>query len=58
MIQSKLIENTAINIVRKIQDSGFEAYFAGGCVRDRLLGIDSNDIDIATSAKPQDIESL
>ncbi len=58
MIQSKLIENTAIDIVKKIQDSGFEAYFAGGCVRDRLLGMECNDIDIATSAKPKDIESL
>lgn len=49
---------TAKEIVKKLQENGFEAYFAGGYVRDLLLGIKSSDIDIVTSAKPDQIESI
>jgi poly(A) polymerase len=45
-------------IVEKLQDNGFEAYFAGGCVRDMLLSRESNDYDIATSAKPGEVKKL
>lgn len=40
----------ATSICKLLQDSGFQAVFAGGYVRDSILGIKSNDIDIATSA--------
>jgi len=48
----------AVEIVRKLKDNGHEAVFAGGCVRDMLLEIDYNDIDIATSATPDEVEKL
>ena len=48
----------ALSIVEELQQKGFEAYFAGGCVRDYLLKLDFQDIDIATSAYPEDIENL
>lgn len=48
----------AISIVKKLQDAGHIAYFAGGWVRDFLLGHPSDDIDIATSAAPQEVEAL
>lgn len=48
----------AISIVKKLQKSGFEAYFAGGSVRDLLLKKEPQDFDIATSARPEDIEKL
>jgi len=51
-------EKYAIEIVKKLQNSGFEAYFAGGAVRDELLGLSAHDIDIATSAKPEEIKKL
>ncbi len=52
------MRQTAIAICRKLQDAGHEALFAGGVVRDRLLGKESDDIDIATSATPEQIEAL
>ena len=47
--------DTAINL---LQSAGFEAYAAGGCVRDSLLGKTPNDWDITTSAKPEDMKSV
>jgi poly(A) polymerase len=45
-------------ITRALHAAGHEALFAGGCVRDRLLGRPLKDIDIATSATPDQIEAL
>lgn len=45
-------------IIARIMESGFEAYFVGGSVRDHLLGRSIGDIDIATSALPEDVQSL
>ena len=45
-------------IVKTLSDNGYVAYYCGGCVRDRLLGIEPNDIDIATNARPEEIERL
>jgi poly(A) polymerase len=52
------IYSLAVEIVRRLFNSGFTAYFAGGYVRDLLLGIQSEEIDIATSAPPEKIISL
>ena len=49
---------TATQIVKKFRKAGFEAYFAGGSVRDLLMGHEPQDVDIATSAKPDEIEAL
>jgi tRNA nucleotidyltransferase/poly(A) polymerase len=48
----------AVSIVRKLRQRGFVAYFAGGSVRDALLGLSPKDIDIATSARPEDVNLL
>ena len=48
----------ALNFLKKIEEHGFEAYIVGGFVRDYLLGIESNDIDICTNAKPSDIKRI
>ena len=42
----------AVEIVRVLRGLGYEAYFAGGCVRDLLLGVTPKDFDVATSATP------
>jgi poly(A) polymerase len=42
----------ATNIVRVLRERGFQAYFAGGCVRDTLLGLTPADYDVATDATP------
>lgn len=48
----------AIAVLRRLREAGFESYFAGGCVRDRLLGKEPQDYDIATRALPEQIEQL
>ena len=48
----------ALKFIKKIEDNGFKAYIVGGFVRDHLLGIESNDIDICTSARPSDIRDI
>ncbi|RDY28741.1 CCA tRNA nucleotidyltransferase [Romboutsia weinsteinii] len=45
-------------IIDKIYDEGYEAFIVGGCVRDSILGIEPNDYDITTSAKPNDIMNI
>ncbi len=52
------MRQSAIGILRKLQDRGHTAYFAGGCVRDRLLGREPGDYDIATDATPDQILAL
>ena len=42
----------------KLQQGGFVAYWAGGCVRDRLLGRVPKDYDIATNARPEEVQAL
>ncbi len=48
----------AERIVRRLREAGHEACFAGGCVRDMLRGETPADIDIATSARPEEIQRL
>lgn len=48
----------ARHIARTLTGAGHQALFAGGCVRDRLLGRAVHDYDVATSARPDDIERL
>jgi poly(A) polymerase len=48
----------AVEIVRQLQTAGFSAFWVGGCVRDFLLGREPGDYDIATSARPEQIEKL
>src|ERR1700761_2125644 len=43
---------SARRIVVALREAGYEAYFAGGCVRDLLLGREPADYDVATSATP------
>ena len=48
----------AFEIVRRLRKKGFEAYWAGGCVRDQLLGLVPKDYDVATNARPADIRQI
>jgi poly(A) polymerase len=49
---------TALDIARTLRDAGCQAFFAGGCVRDLLLGLKPKDYDVATSATPEQITAL
>ena len=48
----------ALDIAKKLADSGWQAYFAGGCVRDAIMEIDPVDYDIATDARPEQVMKL
>ncbi len=48
----------ALDVVLKLRDNQFTAYWAGGCVRDFLLGHDPHDYDVATDAQPQVVRKL
>jgi poly(A) polymerase len=48
----------ATEIVRTLRGRGFQAYLAGGCVRDLLLGREPADYDVATDALPQQVMSI
>ena len=47
--------DTAFNVLKMIEDNSYEAYIVGGFVRDYIMGIKSNDVDITTNAKPKDL---
>ncbi len=48
----------AEQVVQRLRAEGFQALWAGGCVRDLLLGIEASDYDVATSAQPKQIRDL
>ena len=48
----------AVQVVNRLREAGHIALFAGGCVRDLLLGRQSNDFDVATTATPDDVRTL
>ncbi|HNX68750.1 MAG TPA: CCA tRNA nucleotidyltransferase [Candidatus Omnitrophota bacterium] len=48
----------ALSVATQLKNAGFVAYFAGGCVRDHLMGKKPEDFDIATNAKPEDVEKI
>jgi poly(A) polymerase len=48
-------QQRAASIVRTLREHGYQAYFAGGCVRDLLLGREPADYDVATDATPYEV---
>src|SRR5438445_11934472 len=52
------MEETACAIAAKLRQQGHIAYFAGGCVRDMVRGIAPKDIDIATDARPEEVQKF
>ena len=49
---------SAVFILKRLRREGYEAYLAGGCVRDMLLKKEPQDYDIATAARPEDIQRI
>jgi poly(A) polymerase len=58
MLLSDSLSLVATKLVRRLRESGFVAYFAGGCVRDALLRKQPKDIDIATDAEPDEVQKM
>ncbi|OBW92415.1 poly(A) polymerase [Gallibacterium salpingitidis] len=57
-IYPHLISRQALQVVEKLQKNGFEAYVVGGCLRDILLAKTPKDFDIATNARPEQIQKI
>lgn len=48
----------AVDVVVQLRSAGYQALFAGGCVRDLLLGRPAKDFDVATTARPDQVRQL
>src|SRR5262249_43940946 len=48
----------ALEVVKRLQGAGYQALWAGGCVRDELLGLVPKDYDVATEARPEAVLKL
>ncbi|MFT5124268.1 MAG: putative nucleotidyltransferase with HDIG domain [Kiritimatiellia bacterium] len=57
-MQENPIEKGARQVVQTLRDHGFTAYYAGGCVRDMLMGRTPKDFDIASDASPDEVIAL
>ena len=57
-IDPRLIIEPAVNVCKKLQDAGYEAYIVGGAVRDLLVNLEPKDFDVATNATPEQVKSL
>jgi poly(A) polymerase len=58
MTQPMSERDFAVEVVRRLRGAGHEALWAGGCVRDELLGLVPKDYDVATSARPDEVRRL
>ena len=56
--QMTLMETTARTLVERLRVAGHIAYFAGGCVRDLVRGQTPKDVDIATDARPEEVQKI
>jgi poly(A) polymerase/tRNA nucleotidyltransferase (CCA-adding enzyme) len=52
------IPKEILEIIKKLKKEGYQAFIVGGCVRDILRGVKPTDWDIATSAKPEEIQKI
>ena len=57
-IDPRLVSNSAVRVVRILQNAGYDAYIVGGADRDLLLGLEPKDFDVATNATPEQVRRL
>ncbi len=57
-VSRRQISESALKVLRRLRDSGFDAYLVGGCIRDILLGHHPKDFDVATNATPEQVRGL
>lgn len=57
-ISRSMIAGSALKVLYRLKDGGYQAFLVGGCVRDLLIGIEPKDFDIATDAHPEEIRRL
>jgi tRNA nucleotidyltransferase/poly(A) polymerase len=57
-VQATAAREFAVRVVRELRAAGHAAYWAGGCVRDQLLGLAPKDYDVATDAPPERVREI
>ena len=57
-VSRSLIAGSALKVLYRLKDAGYEGFLVGGCVRDILIGITPKDFDVATDALPDEVRSL
>jgi len=53
-----MIAGSALKVLYRLKDSGYQGFLVGGCVRDLLIGIEPKDFDVATDASPEEVRRL
>jgi len=56
-ISRKMISPSALKVLYRLKDNGYEAYLVGGCIRDILLGLSPKDFDVVTNATPEQVKA-
>ena len=57
-ISRKDISPSALKVLYRLKDAGFDAYLVGGCIRDLLLGLKPKDFDVVTNAHPEQVKQV
>ena len=57
-IDRSMVDRSAITVLKRLNDAGYESYLVGGAVRDMILGRRPKDFDIATAASPRQVHKL
>ncbi len=57
-ISRAYISENALTVLYRLNEAGYEAYLVGGCIRDMLLGREPKDYDVATNARPNEVNAL
>ncbi len=57
-ISRKDINDSALKVLYRLKDAGYESYLVGGCVRDMVLGKKPKDFDVTTEATPEQVNKL
>ncbi len=52
------ISGSALKVLYRLRDAGYQAFLVGGCVRDLLIGMHPKDFDVATDASPEEVRRL
>ncbi|HLG52784.1 MAG TPA: polynucleotide adenylyltransferase PcnB [Steroidobacteraceae bacterium] len=57
-ISRSMISSSALKVLYRLRDAGYQAFLVGGCVRDILIGFEPKDFDVATDASPEEVRRL
>jgi poly(A) polymerase len=57
-VSRKEISDSALKVLYRLHNAGFQAFLVGGCVRDAILDLHPKDFDVATNATPDEVRGL